>query len=76
MNERRVKLFRYGPYQVIRIPRDFELPGQDVIIRKDGRRLIIEAAAPRSLLAVLAKLQPLDDDFPVVADTPPKPIDL
>ena len=56
MTERHVKLFKNGRNQVVRIPRDFELPGEDAIIRKDGQRLIIEPAPPRSLLTILATL--------------------
>jgi antitoxin VapB len=76
MRERRVKLFKNGRRQAIRIPREFELPGEDAIIRKEGQRLIIEAAPPRSLLAVLATLQTLDEDFPPIEDLPAGPIDL
>ena len=58
------------------IPRDFELPGEDAIIRKDGQRLIIEPAPPRSLLAILATLPSLDEDFPPLEDGPAEPVDL
>jgi antitoxin VapB len=54
--ERHVKLFRNGRNQAVRIPREFELPGEDAIIRKEGDRLIIGVSPPRSLLAVLASL--------------------
>jgi antitoxin VapB len=47
-----------------------------VSIRKEGRRLIIEAAAPRSLLAVLATLQTLDENFPSIEDLPAELVDL
>ena len=70
MVERYVKLFKNGRNQAVRIPREFELPGEDAIIRKEGKRLIIEAAPPRSLLAILAKLPTLSEDFPA------EPIDL
>jgi len=30
----------------VRIPREFELPGEDAIIRKEGDRLIIEPTPP------------------------------
>ncbi|MBV8536783.1 MAG: AbrB/MazE/SpoVT family DNA-binding domain-containing protein, partial [Alphaproteobacteria bacterium] len=53
MAERRVKLFKNGRNQAVRIPREFELPGEDALMRKEGERLIIEAASPPSLLAVL-----------------------
>src|SRR5438477_429234 len=44
--ERHVKLFKNGRNQAVRIPREFELPGEDAIMRKEGDRLIIERAAP------------------------------
>ncbi|PZM78315.1 MAG: AbrB/MazE/SpoVT family DNA-binding domain-containing protein [Candidatus Melainabacteria bacterium] len=71
MQERRIKVFRNGRNQAIRIPREFELPGEDAIIRKDGDRLVIEPAPPKSLLAVLATLKPLKEQFPNIADPPP-----
>ena len=74
--ERHVKLFRNGRNQAVRIPREFELPGEDAIIRKEGDRLIIEPAKPRSLLALLASWEPLDDEFPVIEDSLPDPVDL
>jgi antitoxin VapB len=76
MSERHVKLFKNGRNQAIRIPREFELPGEDAIIRKEGQRLIIEAAPPRSLLAVLATLQTLDENFPPIEDLPAEPVDI
>jgi antitoxin VapB len=74
--ERHVKLFRNGRNQAVRIPREFELPGEDAIIRKEGQRLIIEACPPKSLLAVLASLSPLNEDFPSIPAPVPSPIDL
>jgi antitoxin VapB len=76
MTTRRVKLFRLGKSQAVRIPRAFELPGKDAIMRKEGERLIIEPAPAKSLLAVLATLEPLDEDFPPITDQPPEPVDL
>jgi len=60
----------------VRIPREFELPGEDAIIRKEGERLIIEPAPPKSLLALLATLAPLEEDFPPIADLAPDPVEL
>jgi antitoxin VapB len=74
--ERHVKLFKNGRNQAVRIPREFELSGEDAIMRKEGDRLIIEPAPPKSLLAVLAKLAPLDEDFPAIRDLPPDRVDL
>ena len=74
--ERHVKLFKNGRNQAVRIPREFELPGEDAIMRKEGERLIIEPTTPKSLLALLATLAPLDEDFPPIADPVPGPVAL
>jgi tRNA(fMet)-specific endonuclease VapC len=73
MVERHVKLFKNGRNQAVRIPREFELPGEDAIIRKEGHRLIIEPAPPKSLLAVLATLPTLEEEFPPIEDLPAEP---
>jgi len=64
--ERRVKLFRNGRNQAVRIPRGLELPGKDAVVRKEGERLIVEPAQPKSLLDVLTTLLPLDEEFPPI----------
>jgi antitoxin VapB len=74
--ERHVKLFKNGRNQAVRIPREFEFPGEEAIMRKEGERLIIEPAPPKSLLAVLSTLKPLDEEFPPIKDAPPSPVDL
>jgi len=76
MSERHVKLFRNGRNQAVRIPREFELPGDDAIMSKDGNKLIIEAAPPRSLIALLATLEPLSEAFPPIADETPDEVDI
>jgi antitoxin VapB len=73
--KRHVKLFKNGRNQAVRIPREFELPGEDAIMRKEGERLIIEPAPPESLLALLATLAPLEEDFPRIPDPPPGPVE-
>lgn len=74
--ERHVKLFKNGRNQAVRIPREFELPGEDAIMRKEGDRLVIEPAAPKSLLALLATLTPIDEEFPAIDDPQPEPVEL
>jgi antitoxin VapB len=64
--ERHVRLFRNGKNQAIRIPREFELPGKEAIIRKEGDRLIVEPVKRISLLALLESWKKLDVDFPDV----------
>ena len=76
VTERRVRVFKNGRNQAVRIPREFELPGEDAVMRKEGSRLIIEPAPPKSLLALLATLAPLGEDFPPIRDAPPDPVDL
>jgi antitoxin VapB len=72
--ERHVKLFKNGRNQALRIPREFELPGDEAVIRREGNRLIVEAVQHRSLLATLANWQPLAEEFPDV-DAGLKPLD-
>jgi antitoxin VapB len=60
----------------VRIPREFELPGEDAIIRKEGERLIIEPTSPKSLLSLLATLTPLEEDFPPIPDLAADPVEL
>lgn len=78
--KREAKLFRNNKSQAVRIPAAFELPGDRVVIRRDGNRLIIEPMPPRNLLDVLAGLDALgpEDQFPDIKDTllPSKDIDL
>jgi virulence-associated protein VagC len=40
--ERHVKLFKNGRNKAVRIPREFEFPGEDAVMRKEGDRFIIE----------------------------------
>jgi antitoxin VapB len=74
--ERQVRLFRNGRNQALRIPRDLELPGRTATLRKEGARLIVEPLAGPSLLAVLAKLKPLADDFPAIHRPAAEPVEI
>jgi antitoxin VapB len=68
---RHVRLFRNNRNQAIRIPVEFELPGSEAIISRDGDRLIIEPVRAKSLSALLDSWDPLDEAFPEIADPPP-----
>lgn len=72
---RSVKLFRNGRNQAVRIPREFELPGEDAVMRRDGDRLIIELPERIGLLALLSTLDPIDEDFGQIEDPLPEDVD-
>lgn len=59
---------RCGRSQGLRIPREFELAGDEAILRKEGDRLVIEPVRKGRLLALLESLQPLQQEFPDVDD--------
>ena len=64
--ERHVRLFKNGRNQAVRIPVEFELPGDEAIMRKEGDRLIIEPAKKSDLLDWLKTIEPWDEEFPDV----------
>ncbi|SDV48551.1 antitoxin [Chitinasiproducens palmae] len=73
---RHVRLFRNGRSQAIRIPREFEFSGAEVVVRKEGTALIIEPVQAVPLAALLAGWAPLGEDFPAIDDLPPEPVEL
>jgi antitoxin VapB len=75
-SERIVKLFKNGRNQAVRIPREFELPGTEAIMRREGERLVIEPAPKKSLLELLATLSPIDEEFPPIDELPYDDVDL
>ena len=70
---RHVKLFRNGRKQAVRIPVEFELPGDEAIIHRDGDRLVIEPVRKRGLIALLKTMKPLEEDFSEIEDSVPAP---
>jgi antitoxin VapB len=69
--ERKVRLFRNGRNQALRIPRDLELPGSEALLRKEGDRLVVEPMPRPSLLTLLSTWEPLDEELPLVDDLGP-----
>ncbi|MBB5707332.1 antitoxin [Sphingopyxis panaciterrulae] len=65
------RLFRNNRSQAVRIPVEFELPGEKVLIHREGNRLVIEPVPSRKLLDILRGLKPLgaEDAFPDDIDT-------
>jgi antitoxin VapB len=77
--KRRVHLFKNGRNQAIRIPREFELPGDEAILCKDAAgRLIIEPIRPTTLVALLSSWTPLAeaDELPEIPDLPAEIVSL
>jgi len=62
-------LFRNGRNQAVRIPREMELAGKEVLIHREGYRLVIEPVdTPGGLLALLDGLPALSEIFPDTDD--------
>ena len=71
--QRHVRLFRNGRNQAVRIPVEFELPGDEAIMHRDGDRLVIEPVRRRGLLGLLKTMKPLPEEFPQIDDPVPAP---
>jgi antitoxin VapB len=67
------RLFRNNRSQAVRIPVEFELPGERVLIYREGERLVIEPVRKRGLLGLLASWEPLDEAFPEIEDPDVEP---
>jgi antitoxin VapB len=68
---RYVRLFRNGRNQAVRIPVEFELPGNEAIMHRDGDRLVIEPVRKRGLVALLKSMKPIDERLPEIDDPVP-----
>ena len=73
---KKARLFRNGANQALRIPREFEFATEEVTLRREGRRLIVEPVASETLAQVLDSFEPLDFGLDSVDDTPPAPEDV
>ncbi len=73
---REARLFRNNRSQAVRIPVEFELPGDRVLIHRDGERLVIEPIRKAGVLGLLAGWEPLDVTFPDIDDPEVGPEDV
>ncbi|TNM65532.1 antitoxin [Aliirhizobium smilacinae] len=65
--EHHVKLFRNGGAQAVVIPAEFEMAGEEAVMRKEGDRLVIEPVGPKDdFREWLATIEPWDEEFPDV----------
>jgi antitoxin VapB len=73
--ERRVRLFRDGRSQVLRIPRGWELDADEAMVRREDGELTVRPAPRAGLLPWLASLEPLGVPFADVGDDDLLPLD-
>lgn len=75
MTERHAALFRNGRYQAVRIPRELEMEGSEVLIRREGNSLILTPIRKHKLRDLLMSWSPMEETLPDVEDLPPQPRD-
>jgi antitoxin VapB len=74
-----VKLERSGGDQILRIPQEIALPGDEVVLRRDGDRMVVEASEGRSfrnLIEYLRSIPPITEEFPEIDDPPPEDVSI
>lgn len=70
--ERHVKFFRNGGAQAVVIPAEFEMAGDEAVMRKEGDRLVIEPVGKKDdFRRWLTSIEPWDEEFPDVDDDQP-----
>jgi antitoxin VapB len=52
---------------------EFELPGDEAIMHRNGDRLVIEPVCKRGLIALLKSMTALDEESPRIDDPVPAP---
>ena len=62
MQEQITKVFKSGNSQAVRLPRDFRLDSDKVLIRKEGKNIVI-SPLPTSWKGFMDDTPPLSDDF-------------
>ena len=68
--ERHASIFRNGRNQAVRIPREFEFEGSEVLMRKEGDQLILTPVRKSRLMDLLASWEPLEEPMPEPEDLP------
>jgi len=66
------KLFQNGSSQAVRLPKEFRLPGDEVSIRKEGDRVILEPLN-RDWDSFFKALSGFSDDFMAQGRGQPQP---
>jgi antitoxin VapB len=55
---------------------EFELPGNDAIMFRDGEKLVIKLVRKRGQTALLDPWEPMTEGFPEIEDRAPAPEDI
>lgn len=79
VKEKKARIFRNGRSRAVRIPKEFDLDGDEVVLRQDSDGVItMTGTRKRGLLALLDSLEPLADEdaMPEIEDFPPEPVEL
>jgi len=71
---RTARLFRNSHSQAVRIPRDFELSGDEVTIQKQGDCLILKPVKKIPLRDLVMPWDSMEEEFPAIEDLPPEPV--
>ena len=74
-----MRLFKNGRSQAIRIPREFALPGNEAILRREeSGRLILETLSRSKLVDIFSTWKPLKekDQLPAIEDRPLEPLEI
>lgn len=73
---RHVRVFKNGRSRAIRIPRDMDTFGDEVVLRKEGEELVVAPRPKTDLLEWLSTREPLppEDWMPPIKDLAPEPI--
>jgi antitoxin VapB len=78
--EKEVSVFRNGRSRAVRIPTEFMVESDKVLMSQDADGVIhMRPKSKRNLIEALdwlARQEPLDEDLPEVEDRPPEPVDL
>ena len=77
----KVSVFRNGRSRAIRIPKEFDFGGDEMLMRqeKDGTlklEPVKKQMSPKELVDWLRAQPPIEEDFPEIDDFPPDPVDV
>lgn len=77
--ERHVRIFKNGRNRAVRIPVEFDFPGDEVIMRKEGDKITLEPVKKKqeTLIEWLRRQGPMDEDFDFdLREAPARDVDL